>query len=177
VTAPSIRRATPADAAALTALAIRTFRETFERDNRPEDFALYLAQAYGPAQQAAELAHPRIVTLVAEAGGVLAGYAQLRVGVAEQRVEATSPVQLWRFYVDRPWQGRGLAQSLMAAVEREARAAGADVLWLGVWERNARAQAFYRTCGFVDVGTQSFLVGTDLQTDRVMARRLDDRPG
>jgi ribosomal protein S18 acetylase RimI-like enzyme len=37
-----------------------------------------------------------------------------------------------------------------------------------VWERNRRAQAFYKKSGFVDVGTQTFLVGTDEQTDRVM---------
>jgi hypothetical protein len=39
-----------------------------------------------------------------------------------------------------------------------------------VWERNARAIAFYVKCGFRDVGSQPFLVGSDLQTDRVMAR-------
>ena len=42
------------------------------------------------------------------------------------------------------------------------------MLWLGVWERNPRAQAFYRKSGFADVGSQVFLVGTDAQTDRVM---------
>jgi ribosomal protein S18 acetylase RimI-like enzyme len=45
-------------------------------------------------------------------------------------------------------------------------------IWLGVWERNARAIAFYRRWGFADVGSQPFRLGTDLQTDRVMARRV-----
>jgi ribosomal protein S18 acetylase RimI-like enzyme len=60
----------------------------------------------------------------------------------------------------------------MKAVVGAADTRGADTLWLGVWERNLRTQAFYRKCGFEDVGQQGFRVGTDLQTDRVMALRL-----
>ena len=54
----------------------------------------------------------------------------------------------------------------------EAAIRGAQTLWLGVWERNPRALAFYGKCGFVDVGEHVFLFGTDPQTDRVMARAL-----
>jgi len=78
-----------------------------------------------------------------------------------------------RFCVDRPWHGRGLAQTLMAATADTARAAGGSTLWLGVWERNGRAIAFYRKCGFEDVGTHSFVLGDDHQRDRVLVRRLD----
>ena len=49
---------------------------------------------------------------------------------------------------------------------------GADVLWLCVWERNHRAQAFYRKIGFEDRGAKEFILGRDRQTDRVMARAL-----
>jgi diamine N-acetyltransferase len=45
-------------------------------------------------------------------------------------------------------------------------------LWLGVWEHNARAIAFYTKCGFIDVGEHAFFVGGDEQTDRVMSRSL-----
>jgi hypothetical protein len=37
-----------------------------------------------------------------------------------------------------------------------------------VWERNPRAIAFYVKCGFVDVGSKAFYVGSDCQTDRVL---------
>jgi diamine N-acetyltransferase len=60
----------------------------------------------------------------------------------------------------------------MRAVEDTARQAGARTLWLGVWERNPRAIAFYAKCGFTDVGEQAFMVGSDRQRDRVMARSL-----
>jgi ribosomal protein S18 acetylase RimI-like enzyme len=167
-----IRRADASDSEELARFAARTFSEAFGADNTPEDLALYLAKAYGPAQQGAELRDPAWTTLLAKEGKSLAGYAQVRTGPAPSCVTGQSPIELFRFYVDSPWQGQGLARRLMAAVEEEAICRGARTLWLGVWERNARGQAFYRKCGFVDMGEKSFLVGTDRQRDRVMSRSL-----
>ena len=167
-----IRRAVPADAEELARFAARTFSETFGGENTPEDLALHVSKTYGPAQQGAELRDPAMTTLLAEVEGRLAGYAQIRVGPVPSPVSGDAPIELLRFYVDAPWQGQGLARRLMAAVEEEALRRGARTLWLGVWERNARAQAFYRKCGFVDVGEQLFMLGTDRQRDRVMSRAL-----
>ena len=165
-----IRVGVATDATDLAKLAARTFRETFAADNRPEDMALHLAQAYGTSQQGRELVDPKIATLLAEADGQLAGYAQLRSGPAPGCVTGASLLELWRFYIAQPWHGRGVAQALMDRVEVEANRRGARTLWLGVWERNERAQAFYRKCGFADVGSQVFMVGADPQTDRIMVR-------
>lgn len=166
----TIRTGTPADAETLAELAARTFRDTFASDNRPEDLALYLTQAYGPVQQGGELADPDITTLLAATGEALVAYAQLRRGHTPDCVSGASPFELWRFYVAREWHGRGLAHALMRHVEAEAERRGARTLWLGVWERNERALAFYRKCGFTDVGSHVFMVGSDAQTDRIMVR-------
>jgi ribosomal protein S18 acetylase RimI-like enzyme len=168
----TIRRASPGDAASLSALAARTFRDAFEIYNTPENMALYLASNYGPTRQAAELQDGRIVTLVAEASGELAGFAQLRESPAPACVTGQSPIELWRFYVDREWHGQGLAQALMAASLEAAAARGAGTIWLTVWERNDRALAFYRKCGFEVRGDKEFMLGNDPQTDRVMTRSL-----
>lgn len=168
----AVRRGTAADAAPLAQFAERTFRDAFGADNRPEDLGLYIARTYNQGKQALELSDPRIVTLLLEGDGVLAGFAQLRDVLPPPCVPGRSPLELWRFYVDRPWQGTGAAQALMSAAEGAAVERGAATLWLGVWERNGRAQAFYRKCGFVDVGSQPFMLGDDRQTDRVMAREL-----
>jgi ribosomal protein S18 acetylase RimI-like enzyme len=66
----------------------------------------------------------------------------------------------------------GSPQRMMDAVVDAARARGARTLWLGVWERNVRAQKFYRKCGFIEIGTQTFVLGRDPQTDLVMLRPL-----
>lgn len=168
--AASIRLAVAADAARLAEFGARTFEDAFGTDNIPENMSLYLARTYGVAHQTAELDDPAMSTIVAESGGRLAGFAQLRVGPAPESVTGGAPIELLRFYVDRPWHGRGLALALMAAVDREAARRGAAVVWLSVWERNERAKAFYRKCGFADVGSKVFVLGTDRQRDRVMAR-------
>jgi diamine N-acetyltransferase len=167
-----IRQASIPDAEELARFGARTWSETFGAWNTPEDLALYLAQTYGPAQQAVELQDPSWTTLLAEEGSRLAGFAQVRTGSTPPCVTGPAPIELYRFYVDSCWHGKGLARRLMAAVDEEAIRRGARTLWLGVWERNPRAQAFYRKCGFLDVGEQSFMVGTDRQRDRVMSRSL-----
>jgi ribosomal protein S18 acetylase RimI-like enzyme len=170
--APTIRRGEASDAPALAALAARTFHETFAADNNPDDLALYMGQAYGSEQQRAELDDSRIDTLLVESDDALIAYAMLRDEPPPDCVAGPRPIELWRFYVDRAWHGRGIAQRLMAAVEDEARAHRAQTIWLGVWERNLRAQAFYRKCGFVDVGSHVFVVGSDPQIDRIFERAL-----
>ena len=168
-----IRLAVPADAAALAALAERTFRDTFADDNTPADMAAHVEQAYSPAHQARELRDPALATFVVVGPtGELTAYAQLRDGAAPASVTGPAPVELLRFYVDRAHHGQGLAQQLMTTVLEAAVQRGAATLWLGVWERNPRAQAFYRKYGFVDVGSHTFVVGSDPQTDRLMARPL-----
>ena len=71
-----------------------------------------------------------------------------------------------------PAQRTGLARTMMDAVMRAARTGNADTIWLSVWEHNPRAIAFYRKAGFEIVGGKAFVVGTDVQTDHVMAARL-----
>jgi len=168
----SIRRATEADTAALTEFGARTFRESFGKDNTAEDMEKHLSSAWRPDLQRGEILDPSIDTLIAESEGEIAGFAMVREKHSPPGVTVRKPVELWRFYVDKPWQGRGLARALMTAVEDSARARGGRELWLGVWERNERAQAFYRKCGFEKVGQQIFVVGSDPQTDHVMLRPL-----
>jgi diamine N-acetyltransferase len=175
-----VRPATVADAPRLSRLGAATFRETFEGENTPEDIARYLADAFTPARQAAEIADPAGTVLLAEsrapsvgeAEAELVGYAHLLSGRAPAAVHGPAPLELKRLYVARAWHGRGVAQALMDAALAAARARGAGTLWLGVWERNPRAVAFYAKYGFTRVGEHTFVLGADAQTDWLLARPL-----
>ncbi len=168
------RSGEPSDAAALAAFGRRAFTETFGHDNNPSDLALYLDHAYGEPQQHRELTQPDIEFIVVESSAQLVGYALLRVGATDPAVQGPDPVQIERIYVDASWHGTGVAAELMMRCAGRAQALGGRTLWLGVWERNARAIRFYEKHGFVDVGSQTFVVGTDPQTDRVMMRSLEE---
>ncbi len=169
---PLIRRATADDAGLLAALGARTFADTFAADNKPEDMAAYLAAAFSPEQQAAELADPRAIFLLAEVDGRAAGYAALRADDAPACVTGARPVELVRLYVTQEWLGRGVGEALMRECVGMALQAGHQTMWLGVWEHNQRAQAFYRKWGFQVVGGHVFQLGTDPQTDLLMERAL-----
>lgn len=171
----TIRRGTARDAEALAAFAARTFSDTYARYNDPANFARHLAVAFHPARQRDELADSEVATLLAHRDATLAGYAQVRRGEAPACVEHRAPIELHRFYVDAAWHGRGVARCLFDDACAAALAFGGAVLWLKVWERNARALAFYAKSGFVDVGTAEFLLGSDRQTDRVLVRSLNAR--
>ena len=169
----TIRRATVADAVALAEIGARTFHDTFAVDNQPDDMAEHLATTFGVAQQSAELASADYVTLLADVDGTLAAFAQVRRHDPPDCVEGRSPVELHRFYVDRPWHGQGVAARLMAATVEAIRALGGRTVWLSVWEHNPRARAFYAKCGFLQSGTADFWVGPDRQTDHILERAVE----
>ena len=168
----NIRTAVPEDAAVLADLARTTFYDAFAATNDAADMALHLERAYGVRQQAAEIQDSRITTLLVEQGSAAIAYAQIRDHHVPACVSGPAPIELWRFYVDREWHGQGIAPALMERVKVESRSRGAKTLWLGVWEHNNRARAFYAKCGFADAGEHIFLFGTDPQTDRVMTLAL-----
>lgn len=168
-----IRPAVPGEAEALAQLMERTFRDAFGAANRPQDLATHIARSYGAERQGQEMADPAMAVLVAEMDGHLCGYAQLRRAEAPAAVTGREPMQLWRFYLDQAWLGKGVAQALMEAVKREARSRGAKTLWLGVWEENPRGIAFYRKAGFSEVGRFLFHVGDDPQRDLIMTHSLE----
>jgi len=168
-----LRRATVADADALAAFGRRVFDDWYRPDNTAEDMELHLAATYGADLQRAELESSDVTVMLVLDGEAIAGYAFLQRGLRVAVVGGPDPWAVVRFYVDRPWHGRGVAGALMTAAAAEARAGGCRTLWLTAWEQNPRARAFYAKVGFHDVGTDTFLLGRSPQVDRVLVRTLD----
>lgn len=167
-----IRPASLEDAPTLAALGAQTFRETFEAICTSEDLANFLAEAYGDAIQRTELSDPSRPAIVLETEGRPVGFAQLRMGHRESCVTGNRPVELQRIYVLREAHGRGFGAALMEASVEMARAWRADVLWLGVWEHNDRALAFYARHGFREAGDHVFQIGQQVDRDLILVKDL-----
>ena len=170
----SLRIATPVDARALARAAAAFFVDTFAAANEPEDMDAYLASAFSEDHQRAELSDADSRIWLARIGDDVVGYAHVRRSPAPSSISGARPraVEIARIYAGRRWHGQGVGKALMEACLTTAKEWGGDVLWLGVWEKNPRAIAFYQKHGFQVVGEQPFLLGADLQRDLVMARRL-----
>lgn len=170
----SIRQATSDDAKILTDLAYTTFWDAFAHHpkNAPDDLNHYMRQAFNLEQITAELSDAKNIFLIAEIDGEPAGYSKIIIDNIEPGITADRPVELSRLYSHQKHLGQGVGQSLMEACCERARVEGRDVMWLGVWEYNPRAQRFYEKNGFRVVGSHVFLLGQDPQTDLLMQREL-----
>ena len=166
------RHAVAEDAEALTEFAARIYYETFASVNTPENMQAYLATAFTLRQLQSELSDPQASFIISEAAGKLAGYAKLLADEPPDCVIGEDPIELVRFYIDQSWHGSGLAAALMELCLSEARQRGFRTMYLGVWEKNLRAQAFYRKWKFSRVGEHVFYMGNDPQIDWWMTRAI-----
>jgi GNAT superfamily N-acetyltransferase len=164
------RDASAADAAALAALGQRTFSETFGHLYTSENLATFLRN-HSRQSWADDLADPDLSIRVAEAGDELVAYA--KVGPPTLPFEPRGPsIELRQFYLLQPWPGRGVSQELMRWVIEEAKARGAEDLYLSVFVDNHRARRFYERFGFEFVGTYAFMVGSHADEDHIMRLKL-----
>jgi ribosomal protein S18 acetylase RimI-like enzyme len=159
------RDAGVADAEALAAFAALTFTETFGHLYPPEDLAAFVAAKYRPHVIAAEIADPETRYALALRDGGIVGYCKM--GAVDMDVDAADALELHRLYVDAWTKGAGVAQTLMDDALAWARGKGAKVMYLSVWENNARAQAFYKRYGFEHVGEHKFMVGRVADRDLI----------
>jgi diamine N-acetyltransferase len=174
MTSIKIRQAVPEDAQLLTDLAYKTFWDAFAHHpkNAPDDLSHYMRQAFSVEQLEAELSDPKCLFIIAEKEGEYAGYAKLIFGNIEPGVAAERPVELARLYAHQRFLGEGVGQKLMDECFARAKEAGSDLMWLGVWEYNPRAQRFYEKNGFRVVGSHVFQLGADPQTDLLMQKEI-----
>ncbi|BBX07305.1 N-acetyltransferase [Mycolicibacterium aichiense] len=175
--APEITDAVEADAVELADLAAATFPLACPPTSPPDDVTAFIATHLSRGRFVDYLADPSRTVLVARDGGRMVGYAMLIDGVGTdpdvaRAVIARPAVELSKLYVLADSHGSGVAAALMGAAVNRAGDAGARCLWLGVNQRNTRAQRFYAKRGFVVAGTKTFPMGTHTEQDYVMVRPL-----
>jgi len=168
-----IRYGTIDDAKMISELGAKTFADTFTKDNTPENLALYLERSFSAEIQTKELSDPAVVYLIVEIEGSPVGYAKLNLNRDHNAQANPKTLEVERIYSTKELIGKGVGKELMNACIAEAKQRGFENVWLGVWEKNARAIAFYKKWGFVEIGTHIFNLGDDPQRDFIMELQLD----
>ncbi|RPD87873.1 GNAT family N-acetyltransferase [Luteimonas sp. 100069] len=167
---PRLRRATVDDAATLSALAARTFTETFGHLYPPEDLAAFLADAYAVEKQRTILAHPDYAVWLREHAGEAVGHAAAGpCGLPHPQV-APGDGEIKRLYLLRGHQGGGTGTQMMEAIMAWLLRDGPRTLWVGAWSENLGAQRFYARHGFEKVGEYIFLVGSIQDLEFILRR-------
>lgn len=159
------------DLAELARIGRQTFVDTFASGNNPDDMATYLASAFSTDQLLREMGDRNTSFYFAKHDDEVVGYLKLNLGDAQTENVEGRTLEIERIYVDARVQGAGVGKSLFEFALARARENGADTVWLGVWEDNAKAIDFYARQGFVAFGEHKFAVGDDVQRDVLI--RLD----
>jgi GNAT superfamily N-acetyltransferase len=151
----------------LSRLGKETFYEWFTEPNNPEDVRNYAEHAFSLQQMNIELNEVGSVFLMAFDGKTPAGYAKLRLS-EEVEFPGKKSIELQRLYTTKDYIGKGVGAMLLQRCLDEAKRLGYDVMWLGVWEKNAKAISFYEKWGFEQFSSHTFMLGNDKQTDNLM---------
>ncbi len=171
----SIRQAGSGDIDKLQAISRQTFFETFSEGNSEENMNKYLGESFSTGKLAAELNDRNVSFYFAELEDRVIGYLKVNTGSSQTELKDEQAVEIERIYVLKEYQGMKLGQLLYEKAEEIARQAGAGYIWLGVWEENPRAIAFYKKNGFVEFDRHIFRLGDDEQTDIMMRLNLVNR--
>lgn len=167
-----LKKAELADSAVLQELAKVTFTETFGHDNSPEQLEAYFEEAYAILVLEAELASPESLTYIAWEGEEAIGYLKVNWGSQQTEQELENGFEVQRIYVLKSHQGTGLGKKLFEKALELADESGQDWVWLGVWEHNSRAQAFYKKYGFEKFSEHAFPVGDKIDVDWLMKKEI-----
>lgn len=166
----TIRRATTADAEALSRIGAETFSETFGHMYPPQDLAAFLETAYAVEKSRRDLEDPDKAVWLVEAGGAVVGHAL--AGPCDLPHDEVTPAcgELKRLYVLKAYQGGGTGSRLLAETLTWLERNGPRRLWIGVWSENYGAQRLYGRLGFEKVGEYDFIVGETRDREFILRR-------
>lgn len=167
----TIRQASVADAALLSALGTESFTETFGHLYGEDDLRAFLVESYSVAAWARKLADAARAVLIATLDdGTAAGY--VTVGACKLPVENCEPMagEIQQLYVLARHHNLRLGSRLMDAGLEWLAVQGRAPLYIGVWSENLGAQRFYARYGFRKVGEYGFPVGKTVDREFILKR-------
>jgi ribosomal protein S18 acetylase RimI-like enzyme len=168
----TIQKLTLADADVLLDLSKKTFFDFFAHLNKPEDMESYSSVAFTPQKIQAELSNPNSHFFFAMLDGEIAGYLKLNYGAAQTEFQDSDAVEIERIYVLAQHHGKKIGHQFIDFTLKVAAGKKLQYVWLGVWEHNQKALAFYKKHGFEVFSSHEFVLGSDKQTDLLMKRAV-----
>lgn len=168
----TLQKPSEAQAALLTEIGRRTYLQTYGHLINPQSVAQHLDKTFQPEIQLAEINDPRRMIEIACLGTEAVGYLHLVEETPPPGIGKERTLKLQRIYVDTRWQGKKVGLMLMNRCAEIGRENNFKTLWLSVWKKNHRAQAFYKKHGFFAVGEELFTVGDIQEQNDILLRTL-----
>ncbi|HJV16018.1 MAG TPA: GNAT family N-acetyltransferase, partial [Bacillales bacterium] len=102
----------------------------------------------------------------------IAGYLKINTSDVQSEKMGDESLEIERIYIRNKFQKQGLGKYLFNKAIEIAIEQKKAKIWLGVWEKNENAIAFYKRLGFVQTGAHSFYMGDEEQIDFIMTKTL-----
>jgi ribosomal protein S18 acetylase RimI-like enzyme len=150
----------------------RTFCDAFASFNTKENMDKFINNEFYKEKLIAQVNEPGNIFLLAYQQNELTGYVRLLESHNPPELGEIDGIEISRIYVDNKITSKGIGSELMQKCFDVAQEKYKKVIWLGVWEHNARAIAFYKKWGFEIFGDHIFMLGDDAQTDILMKKTL-----
>jgi ribosomal protein S18 acetylase RimI-like enzyme len=167
----AIRLAELADARELTEVCKASFYETFVGTCTQEDMENYLEKTYPLSRIENEIVSQDCLMYVLISDLKIIGYAKIGWNLIAEMKDRKA-IEIERLYFLKDHIGKGLGTLLMNQSLKIAAEKKAEVIYLGVWEHNYRAQKFYTKFGFEVFGSHPFPIESTPQTDLWMKKEL-----
>lgn len=169
-----IRKCQINDLVSLREVCIETYYDTFKSNTTEENLKLYFDTAYQLETLESELLNPHSEVYLLESESIIAGYLKINIEDAQTEPMGNETLEVQRIYVRSAFKRRGFGNKLLLLAEKRARELDKKRIWLGVWEKNFKAQAFYESNGYHHVGEHQFIAGDQIDIDWIMQKKLDE---
>lgn len=172
-----LRKCTVQDLRELRSLSIQTFQDTYESFNSTENMSIYIEKDLSSQQLSEELQNPKSGFYFVELEHTPIGFLKVNFISNPEIDNRLKGLEIERIYVLKSFQNKGIGQFLLNEVYGIVRKMKLDYIWLGVWELNLKARAFYERNGFEEFGRQVFYLGMDKQNDLLVCKFTDPPKG
>lgn len=166
-----IEEATPDKIPAMQRVAVSSYTDAFAASNTPDNLQAFLDKAYNLSQLECEFYEPDSKLYLALDNDDVVGFVRLRKSSEVEAYLGNQTIELHRLYVLTAAQGKSIGKLLMEKALDYARER-AVWIWLGVWEKNFKAQHFYSKWGFERFSEHTFWMGDDPQVDWLLKKKL-----
>lgn len=169
----NVKKCTKEELPTLQKISIETFRETFESQNSSKNLDAYLKRAFHSKQLEKELSNEFSEFFFVYLNSEMVGYLKINIGNAQSEKMGDESLEIERIYVRNKYQKHGIGKILLNTAIEFALERDKKKIWLGVWEKNENAIAFYKKMDFVQTGVHSFYMGEEEQTDLIMTKAIN----
>lgn len=167
-----IKKCIFSDLQTLREISHNTYKDSFISISGEEIMKSYLKTAFNAKTLQSELANPYSEFYFLYYNNSLAGYFKINEFTAQTDIFDSKSLEIQRLYINKEYQHMGFGKYLMDNITDIAVAKNKLYIWLGVWEKNANAIAFYEKNGFCKFSKHVFYMGADAQTDYIMKKNI-----